>query len=151
MELKKIKFIGHTPNNTNHFFCHLKNIRWLNFIFFNSIQLAKLYGTYFCRFFDKKYFTLSDLFFVMYDFASPLHTQFSTKLLENLCAHRVTPNFDDLSFFFGFWFFSARKFTRYIWRHQKKIDSNRILKYITRLFVEKYVFFYKLRDFWWKY
>ena len=59
--------IGHTPNIANHVFCHLKNIWWLNFTFFNFIQLAKLSGAYFCCFFGKKYFTSSDPFFVMYN------------------------------------------------------------------------------------
>ena len=36
-----------TPNIANHAFCHLKN----TIFFFNSIQLAKLYDAYFCRFF----------------------------------------------------------------------------------------------------
>ena len=67
--LKKVfvKPIGHTPNIANHVFCHVKNIWWLNFIFSNFIQLAKLSGAYFCRFFGKKYFTSSDPFFVMYN------------------------------------------------------------------------------------
>ena len=38
----------------------------INFIFFSSIQLAKLYGAYFCRSVGKKYFTSSDPFFAMY-------------------------------------------------------------------------------------
>ena len=64
---QRFVFAIRTPNIANHVFWHLKNIWWINFIFFNNIQLAKLYGAYFCRFFSKKYFTSSDPFFGMYD------------------------------------------------------------------------------------
>ena len=63
-----LKPIGRTPNIANHIFCHLKNIWWLNFIFFNSIQLCKLSGDYFWQFFFiRKYLILPDPFSVMYD------------------------------------------------------------------------------------
>ena len=51
-----IETIGRTPNIAKHVFCYLKNIWCLNVIFFNSIQLGKLYGAYFAIFSAKNTF-----------------------------------------------------------------------------------------------
>ena len=85
-----IETIGRTPNIVKHVFCYLKNIWCLNVIFFNSIQLGKLYGAYFALFFGKKYFPSPDPFFVMYNDSCKLFIIRAVSILSVILEYRYT-------------------------------------------------------------